>query len=85
MVQLVVTLILFVMLSVLAFWKEAAVPFMVAGAVGLATAFYWYDTYTNNFGLAVSLVLLALSLYYLAVAFRAMFIRVTRSEGADED
>ena len=84
MVQLVMTMLLFGMLSAFAFWQSAPVLFMVSGGVGLATAFYWYDTYTNNFGLAVSLVLLALSLYYLAVAFRAMFIRVTRSEGADE-
>lgn len=82
MVQLVVTLILFVMLSVLAFWKEAAVPFMVAGAVGLATAFYWYDTYTNTFGMAVSLALVALSLYYMATAFRSMYGR--RSGEKDE-
>jgi len=81
--QLGITLALFIMVSFLAFWKEAAVPFMVAGAVGLATAFYWYDTFTNTFGLAISLVLLALSLYYMATAFRAMFGR--RAGERDEE
>jgi len=73
--QLALTLGLFGILSALAFWKESAVPFMVAGAGGLATAFFWYDRYVNAFGLSVSLALLALSLYYLAVAFRAIFKR----------
>ena len=66
-------MLLFGMLSAFAYWQKAAIPFMVAGAVGLAVAFYWYDTYTNTFGMAVSLPLLALSFYYLAISFRAMF------------
>ena len=83
MVQLIMTLLLFGMLSAFAFWQSSPVLFMVSGAVGLGTAFYWYDRFVNNFGLAISLTLIALSLYYFGVAFRAIFKRWVMR--ADED
>ena len=56
---------------------------MVAGAVSLALAFFWYDQFTNAFGLAVSLVILAFGLYCLATAFRALFIRGSTDDEED--
>lgn len=79
--QLALTSLICLGTMAIAYWKESAVPFMVAGAVGIATSLYWYDTFTNTFGLAVSLPVFALSLYFLVTAFRAMFAK----RGDDEE
>jgi hypothetical protein len=77
--QLGLTLGLFALMLIVGFYSYvnmvgfwSAMPFMIAGALGLTLSFNWYDLYTDAFGLSVSLILLALSIYIIALSFRAM-------------
>ena len=69
-----------VFFSVLAFWKENALVFMLAGGVSMMTGLYWYDVYTNSIGLSVSLVLIAYSLVCFGFALRCIFWKKYRNE-----
>lgn len=42
--------------SVLAHWRMNPLAFMVAAGCSVAVGYYWFDTYTNTFGLAVSIM-----------------------------
>lgn len=68
-----------VLLSILAFWKSdttlGAILFMLTGAVALMTGLYWYDAFTNNLGLAISLSLIAYWLVCFGLALRLLFWR----------
>jgi len=59
--------------SVLAFWKHNALMFMLAAGASLMTGLYWYDTYTNELGLGISLMLLAYSLVCFGFALGCLF------------
>jgi len=69
-----------VLFSALAFWRSHFLLFMVAAGASAITGLYWYDTYTNKLGLAISLMLLAYSLICLGFAFRLIFWRDRLSE-----
>lgn len=66
--------------SWMAFWKHNALMFMLAAGASLITGFYWYDTYTNNLGLGISLMLLAYSLVCFGFALGSLFKRERKSE-----
>jgi len=58
--------------SVLAFWKQNAVLFILAGVMGLFTGFIFYDNYVTPYGLAIGLLFLCYSLSCFGWAFRMM-------------
>lgn len=72
-----------VFFSVLAFWKENALVFMLAGGVSMMTGLYWHDVYTNNIGLSVALVFIAYSLVCFGFAFRCIFWKKYRDRGEE--
>jgi hypothetical protein len=61
--------------SFLGFWKPNALPFMLASGASLAVGFQWFDVYTTDFGLTVSLMFIAYSWVCVAYAFRCLFWR----------
>lgn len=61
--------------SVLAFWKSNAIIFMLAGGTSIMVGLYWFDIYTTDLGLAISLMFIAYSLVCLGLAFRCIFWR----------
>lgn len=61
--------------SGLAFWKLNAVLFMLTAGIALMVGFKWYDVYTDETGLTISLSIVAYSLVCIAFAFRCLFWR----------
>ncbi len=61
--------------SFLAFWKPNAPLFMVIGAIALFTGFKWFDVYTTDTGLAISLMIISYGFIAWGFAFRCIFIR----------
>ena len=61
--------------SWLAFWRHNALMFMLTAGTSIMTGLYWRDTYTNNIGLAVGLMLIAYSLVCLGFALQCLFWR----------
>ncbi len=61
--------------SLMAFWKPNAILFMLAAGASIITGLYWYDVYTTNIGLAISLLLIAYSLFCIGMAYRMLFWR----------
>ena len=61
--------------SVLAFWRQNTLMFMLAAGASLMVGFYWYDTYTNNLGLTIGLMLIANSLVCVGFGLGCVFRR----------
>ena len=61
--------------SLLAFWKYSAPLFMFTAGISIMTGFYWRDTYTNNMGLTVGIILIAYSFVCLIFALVCLFKR----------
>jgi len=59
--------------SLLAFWKENALLFMLSAGASMMVGLYWYDAYTNPLGLSLSLTLIAYSLVCLGLALKLLF------------
>jgi len=64
-----------ILFSILAFWRFHAVLFMLTAGASLILGFYWYDSFTTNQGLAISLMLLIYSFVCIGFAFRCIFWR----------
>lgn len=69
-----------VFFSWVAFWKHNALMFLLAAGASLMTGFYWYDTYTNNLGLSIGILLIAYSLVCFGFALGCIFWREKTSE-----
>lgn len=67
--------IVVVVFSLLAFWKSNVLIFMVAAGASLMTGLGWFDVYTTDTGLAISLMFIAYSLICIGLAFRYLFWR----------
>ena len=61
--------------SIFAFWKANAIVFIICAGASLMTGLLWFDIYTNNAGLSISLVFIAYSFLCLGLAFRCIFWR----------
>lgn len=68
--------------SVLAFWSKYAPVFMITSGVGLMTGLKWYDVFTDDTGLSVSLGIIAYAFICLFFAYRFMF---WKEEGRSEE
>jgi len=64
--------------SVFAFWKLNAVLFMLAGGASIMLGLYWYDVYTTDVGLGISLMLIMYSFICLAFAYSTLLWRGRR-------
>lgn len=69
-----------VFFSLLGFWRPNPVLFMLAAGAALMTGLYWYDVYTTNLGLGISLMLIVYALVCVGLAFRCIFWREIPSE-----
>ncbi|GAH36200.1 unnamed protein product, partial [marine sediment metagenome] len=74
--------LLLIGLSVWAFWRLNPILFMITAAIAIMLGLYWYDAFTNNLGLALSLMLILYSFVCIGFAFR--FIFWTRGEIIEE-
>jgi len=61
--------------SVLAFWKNNVVLFMLTGGISLFVGLYWYDQTGTPVGMTISLSLIVYWLVCWGFAFRAVFWR----------
>jgi len=62
-----------ILISVLAFWKENAVLFMVAAGLAIMTGLYSPDLISGNLGISAGLMLIMYSLVCCGLALRMMF------------
>jgi len=62
-----------VFFTILGFWRPNPIPFMLAAGVAAGLGFQWFDTYTNNMGLVMSLALIGYSFACIGYAFRMIF------------
>lgn len=73
----VVGLLVLMILSALGFWRPKAVlssvVWMITGGVSVTLGLYWYDIYTNDMGLPVSLMLIVFWLVCWGYAFAQLF------------
>ena len=75
MVELLISLIVLIFFSAVALWKQNAVVFLLAAGTAIVLAFAWYDTYTTNLGLGISLMIVAYALVCMGWGFRLLFWR----------
>lgn len=66
--------------SLLAFWKNNAILFMLTAGASIMVGLQWYDVYTTDTGLAISLMLIAYSLVCIGFAFACIFRRERKVE-----
>ena len=64
-----------VFFSILAWTKLNMVMFMLAAAASIMTGLYWFDVYTTDIGLSISLALIAYGLLCVGLAFKCIFWR----------
>ena len=83
--SLILPLAAMVLFSVIAFWKYNALTFMMVAGLSIMSGFYWYDVFTDDTGLSISLVLIAYSFVCVGFAFRLIFWKEgLREEMEDE-
>jgi len=73
--SLILALSVVAFFSFLGFWRPNPLPFMLAAGASMILGLYWYDVYTTNLGLSVSLMLIMYSLVCIGYAFRCIFFR----------
>lgn len=67
--------------SILAFWKDKnAVLFMLTGGSAMMLGLYWFDYYTTDVGLGISLMIILYSFVCMGFAFRCIFWFPKRDE-----
>ncbi len=69
--------------SLLAFWRHNALMFMLAAGASTILGFYWFDTYINNLGLTIGLLLIAYGLCCLGFALMSIFWKGRARESED--
>ena len=73
-----------IFLSLMAFWKESVVVFMLAGGASMVLGLHWFDVYVTDAGLGISLVLICYSLVCFGFGYKCMFVRKFRIAGDEE-
>lgn len=71
-----------ILFSVLAFWKESAVMFILTAAIALMTGLKWFDIYVTDFGLSISLILIVYTFVCFGFALKIIW---TRRHGDEEE
>ena len=64
-----------VFFSTFAFWRKNAVLFMLTAGASIMTGLYWFDVYTTDIGLSISLMIIAYGLLCVGLAFAFIFWR----------
>jgi hypothetical protein len=67
--------------SVLAFWKESAILFIITAALSLMVGLKWFDIYVNETGLSIGLMLIVYSFVSFGFSFRIMWERKHTGKG----
>ena len=65
-----------VFFSLLAFWKYNAILFMIAAGVSMMVGLQWYDVYTTDTGLSISLMMIAYCFVCFGFGFACIFKQV---------
>lgn len=71
-----IALVVLVLISALAFWRPIAPLFMIMAGMALMIGLSWYDIYTNEMGMAISLCLIGYSFLCIGYTFKVIFARV---------
>lgn len=66
-------IIILIFLAALAFWKPIAPLFMIMAGISLMLGLYWFDVFTTEIGMAISLGLIAYSLLCIGYAYKVIF------------
>ena len=64
--------IILVFLTVIAFWRPIAPLFMLMAGTSLMLGLYWYDVFTTEIGMAVSLALIGYALVCIGYAYKVI-------------
>ena len=64
-----------VFFSFIAWWQQNTAAFMISAGASLMAGLYWFDVYTTDVGLSISLMLIAYAFLCLGLAFRWIFWR----------
>ena len=67
--------------SLLAFWKYNALLFMLTAGASMMVGLQWFDVYTTDTGLSISLMLIAYSLVCAGFAFACIFLKQDKEGG----
>lgn len=59
-------------LSVIAMWKPHVLLFLIVAGMALMVGLYWFDAYTTDVGLTISLMLIGYSFVALAFGFKVL-------------
>jgi hypothetical protein len=59
--------------SGLGYWRPSPLPFMLSAGAALMLGLQWFDTYTTNIGLSVSMMLILYSFVCVAYAYGLIF------------
>lgn len=62
-----------VFFSLMAFWKPNPVLFMLTAGASMMTGLKWFDVYTTDIGLSISLMLIGYSFISFGFAYRFIF------------
>ncbi len=73
--SLAVTFLPLALFSILAFWRNHGLLYILTAAVSLFVGFSWYDTYTTDMGLTISICLFGYALVCIGMAIRSMIQR----------
>ena len=73
--SLITTLVALGLLSVLAFWKPNPHLFMIMAGMSLMLGLAWFDIYTNELGLGMSLGFIGYSFMCIGFTFKEIFFR----------
>ena len=73
MMTIVLSLAVLTGFSVLAFWSRYAPFFMIVAGASMMAGLKFYDVYTNDTGLSISLCLIGYAFIAVAFAFRYIF------------
>ena len=71
--ELTLGLAAIVAFSAMSFWIQNAPLFMVTAGISIMVGLQWFDVYTDNTGMAISLLLIIYSFTCLVFAFRCIF------------
>ena len=71
-IEPVIQLVPLIFMSVLAFWRPHVLLFLLMSGAALMIGLYWYDAYTNETGLTVSLMLIGYSFVSAAFGMKVM-------------
>lgn len=74
-VALVISCIPLALFSIIAFWKNNSLVFLITAGLSVFIGLKWFDVYTDNTGLAIGILILLYGFLCIGMAIKALFGR----------